>query len=144
MKYSLILAFVLILSFAYGYKELKAADGHKALMELESGNHNIYVLFFHITASIGSDLAMTNDQFERALISQVLEKNDNFIYQKIDAKNQDFDELVAKTEIILTELEKSPSILIIENSKGVWIHGPDTVAKIGEYAEIYKKRSEAK
>ena len=134
----------MILGFTHGYKPIDAKNGHNVLMQLESGDHEIYVIMFYSQGAIGSDIANINDEYERALISQVLDKNDNFYYAKIDAKNPEFDELILSTEIVVNELEKSPSILIIENSKGVWIHGPETVAKIGEFAELYKKRNQKK
>lgn len=132
-----------ILSLVSAYNKLEASNGHDILRELEGNNHNVYVVMFHAGATNGSPLAHGNDDYENALISRVLDKYPNFFYAKVDANNKDYDELVKECAIEIDQLQKSPSILIMENGNGAWIHGPQTITKLEEYAPAYNKRSQA-
>ena len=39
------------------------------------------------------------------------------------------------------ELKHSPSVAIIEYGQGVWIHGPETVARIANYAPAFAQKA---
>ena len=134
--------FILFLAIAFGFNTLDSKNGHDVLRELEAGNHNVYVIMFHAGATEGSALDERNNDYENTLNDRVLDKYENFWFTKVDANNRDYSELIKQCDIIVDDLRKSPSILIMENGNGAWIHGPQTIAKLEEYAPAYNKRSQ--
>ena len=138
----IVLALAMILAVAFAYNKLDSSNGHDILRELEAGNHNVYVIFFHAGATSGSALDNRNSDYESALFDRVLDRFPEFWYAKVDANNKDYAELINQCDIIVEDLQKSPSILIMENGNGAWIHGPQTIAKLEEYAPAYNKRRE--
>ena len=140
MKLALFIIVALAAS-AFGFTTVDHNNGHDILREVEAGNHNVYVIMFYAEAAEGSGLANRNKDYEDALNSQVLDNFGSFFYTKVDARNQDYQDLVDEVGITVSELQKSPSVLIMENGNGAWIHGPETIAKIAEYAPAYNKRS---
>ena len=139
MKVALLIAALIACSFAY--KTMDHNNGHEVLRELEADNHNVYVIMFYAGATEKSALANRNNDYEDALINRVLESFGDFTYTKVDARNRDYEELVNAVGINTSELQKSPSVLIMENGNGAWIHGPETISKISEYAPAYARRS---
>ena len=139
MKIVLLLAALIACSLAYN--TMTHNDGHEVLMELEEGNHNVYVIMFYAGSTEGGALANRNNDYEDALIKRVLETFDDFTYTKIDARDRDYEDLVTAVGVSTSELQKSPSVLIMENGNGAWIHGPETISKISEYAPAYAARS---
>ena len=137
----LALLFIALIACAYGFKKLEHNNGHEILRELEAGNHNVYVIMFHAGATEGSALANRNNDYEDTLKSKVLENFGEFFYTKVDARNNDYQELIDACGINVAELQKSPSVLIMENGNGAWIHGPETISKIADYAPAYQRRS---
>ncbi len=136
-----IVLFLALLAVAFGYTAMEHNNGHEILRELEAGNHNVYVIFFYAEAAEGSALANRNSDYEETLTKKVLEEFSGFYYAKVDARNDDYEELVSTVGVNINELQKSPSILIMEHGNGAWIHGPETISKIAEYAPAYQKRS---
>ena len=141
MKFALLITVALI-ACAFGYTEMDHNNGHEILRELEAGNHNVYVIFFYAQASEGSALDTMNRDYENTLRENILENFGAFFYAKVNARNADYQELIDAVGINTTELQKSPSILIMEHGNGAWIHGPETISKIAEYAPAYQRRSE--
>ena len=143
MKLALLLTLALV-ACAFGYKTLEHNNGHDLLKELEAGNHNVYVIMFYVNATEGSTLANVNRDYEATLNSKVLDDNSNFYFTKVDAADKEYDVLIDELGLNVDELQKSPSVLIMEHSVGAWIHGPETISKIAEYAPVYKQRSQNK
>ena len=141
MKLTLVLT-ILLLACAYGYNTLEHNNGYEILNELEAGNHNVYLIMFYANATEGSPLAERNNDYEEALKERVLDNYPNFYYTKVDARNKDYEELINKSGISINDLQKGPSIFIMVHGNGAWIHGPETIAKIIEYAPAYNRRSE--
>ena len=137
----IVIVLLALFAFSYGYNVLEHNNGRDILDELEGNNKNVYVLLFQAGATEGSALANRNDDYENALISRVLENYPDFWYSRVDANNRDYEELVSECGIDDAELQKSPSILMIENGNGAWIHGPQTITKLEEYAPAYDRRS---
>ena len=136
-----VLLFAALLAFSLAYRTMDHNNGHDVLRELEAGNHNVYVVMFHAGATEGSALANRNNDYEDALINKVLENYGDFIFTKVDGRNNDYEELINAVGINVNELQKSPSVLIMEHGNGAWIHGPETISKIAEYAPAYSRRS---
>ncbi|CAI2382332.1 unnamed protein product [Moneuplotes crassus] len=130
-----------LLAVAFGYVTMEHNNGHEVLRELEEGNHNVYVIFFYAEGVEGSDLDARNNDYEETLITKVLDDYPEFHYAKIDARSSDYEELVSTVGVNVNELQKSPSILIMEHGNGAWIHGPETISKIAEYSPAYSTRS---
>ena len=130
-----------LLAVAFGYVTMDHNNGHEVLRELEEGNHNVYVIFFHAEGVEGSELDNRNNDYEETLITKVLDDYPKFHYAKVDARDSDYEELVSAVGVNVNELQKSPSILIMEHGNGAWIHGPETISKIAEYAPAYGTRS---
>ena len=140
MKYTAVIL-ALLITFSYGYVKMTHANGRDVLDELQGGNHNVYVIMFVAGATEGTGLANRNNDYEENLIKKVLNNFENFHYTRIDARDKNYDSLVKAVGVNMGELQKSPSILIMEHGNGSWIHGPEAIAKISEYAQVYKKRS---
>ena len=136
-----IVLLLVILAVAFGYTTFEHNNGHEILRELEAGNHNVYVIFFYAGATEGSALANRNNDYEDTLVAKVLDDYPSFIYAKVDARDKNYEELVNAVGVNVNELQKSPSVLIMEHGNGAWIHGPETLSKIAEYAPAYNKRS---
>ena len=131
-----------LLASALAFSNLEHNNGYEVLKELEAGNHNVYIIMFYAGAAEGSALYSRNNDYEETLTSRVLESYGGFFYTKVDARNQDYAELVDALGVNTQELQKSPSVLIMEHGNGAWIHGPETISKIAEYAPAYSQRSE--
>ena len=136
-----VIMILMLLALSMGIEELEHSNGHDILRELEGNNNNVYIIFFYAAATDGSTLGNLNEDYEKALTSRVLDEYPEFYYAKVDANNKDYSEVVKQCGIDVDELQKSPSILIMENGNGAWIHGPQTISKIEEYAPAYSKRS---
>ena len=130
-----------LLAVTFAYTTMDHNNGHEILRELEACNHNVYVIFFYADATEGSGVANRNKDYEDTLVSNVLDNYPDFNYAKVNARDSNYDELVNAVGINVNELQKSPSILIMEHGNGAWIHGPETISKIAEYAPAYNKRS---
>ena len=140
MKYTALIL-VLLISFSYAYVKMTHSNGKDVLDELQGGNHNTYVILFVAGATEGTGLANRNNDYEENLIKKVLNSYEKFHYTKIDARDKNYDSLIKATGISVGELQKAPSILIMEHGNGSWIHGPEAISKISEYAQVYNKRS---
>ena len=83
-----------------------------------------------------------NDEYRQALKEQVLDANPSFYYTEVDATHQEYAGFVNNVMKVNTEeLKHSPSVAIIEYGQGVWIHGPETVARIANYAPAFAQKA---
>ena len=88
------------------------------------------------------NLQSKNDEYRQALKEQVLDKNPDFYYTEVDATHQEYAGFVSNVIKLNTEeLKHSPSVAIIEYGQGVWIHGPETVARIANYAPAFAQKA---
>ena len=79
------------------------------------------------------------DRYQQAL-DGVRKKYPDFTYSTVDASDRSYDDVMDAISLIRTELDQSPSILIMHKGNGEWIHGPQTISKIFEFAPAYEKR----
>ena len=73
--------------------------------------------------------------------TKVLDKYPSFKYIKVNADDSNYDDLVKACGVVKSQLNGSPSVLIIEGGIGVWIHGPQTMNKLEELAREYDAKS---
>ena len=135
------LVLCLIIACAFAYTKIEHSNGADVLNELEAGNHNVYILMFYHGDRKGSQIAQKNKDYEDALINGVLERYPGFRYTAINADDGRYSDLVRACGVVTEELRNSPSVLIMENGNGAWIHGPQTMNKIAEFAPVYSQRS---
>ena len=138
------LAFLLMSCFAYTQiKHLKGADILSKLKD-EKSNEVIVVMF-----TIG-DYIKSNPELEQLVnkyeegLSNILQRYPSFSYARVDAANQDYQDLVDAAAILPGKLQKGPAILMSTRGEGIWTHGDEAVEKIAEYAPLYEQKAKAK
>ena len=136
-----LVAFCVLLSASYGFNRIEHKNGDDILSKLEEGSDQIYVILFYAPKKRGQGQGPNQiDIDEKELTTRILSRYPNFSYAKVNALDPDFQSLVKACGIVTTELHESPSVLIIEGGVGVWVHGPQTINKIEEFANEYQKR----
>ena len=140
MKLS-ILALICLLAVAYGYVNLEHTKGQDILKRLEEGTNDVYVIFFYVSGQKGGTHNVRTAEDEKEVIGRVLNRHPSFKYAKVNADSPDYADLVKACGVNTAELHESPSVLIIEGGIGVWVHGPQTINKIEEFAAEYEKRA---
>ena len=118
------------------------SNGRDILKELQGNNNEVYVILFH-AGEKDQAVKMKTEEYLQALQS-VKNKYPDFTYTTIDASDKDYDDLIDAISLIRSELSESPSILIMHKGNGEWIHGPQTISKIMEFAPAYKSRMDNK
>ena len=135
------LVLCLLIAYSVAYVKVEHSNGADVLRELEAGNHNVYVLMFYHGDRKGSQIAQKNKDYEDALISGVLERYPSFRYAAVNADDDRYGDLIRACGVVPEELRNSPSVLMMENGNGAWIHGPQTMNKISEFAPVYSQRA---
>ena len=139
--------FVLLFSSALAWQGIEHKNGKELLHVLEGGYyqdgglHRVYVILFY-NPGVGSEaLRGKNDEYRAAVKAQILDRWPNIYYTEVDATNADYVKFAEDVIGVNTaELVHAPSILIMEYGQGVWIHGPEAVAKIAKYVPLYEER----
>ena len=140
MKISLLIL-ALFLASSMAYHTLEHSKGDDVLSKLEEGSNDVYIIMFYAPGHKGGNHNSKTKEDERELIARVLNKYPSFNYAKINAADPNYEDLVNACGIVTGELHEAPSVLIIEGGVGAWIHGPQTINKIEEFAQEYLKRS---
>ena len=142
------LLIALALSSAFAVNTLTHNNGKSLLHILEGGfyqdggSNRVYVIMFYNPGTGSPNLQAKNDEYRQALKEQVLDKNPDFYYTEVDATHQEYAGFVNNVIKLNTEeLKHSPSIAIIEYGQGVWIHGPETIARISNYAPAFAQKA---
>lgn len=120
-------------------KTLDHNSGKDVLKALQGGNNEVYVILFHAGSNKGEAITAKKEEYEAAL-QGVEKKYPGFTYSQVDASDRGYDDLIDAISLIRSELDKSPSVLIMHKGNGEWIHGPQTISKIFEFAPAYEKR----
>ena len=139
---SVILILALILAVSYSFHLVEHKNSKDILNLLEAGDNKVYIILFY---SPGQKGGMHNKQTsvdEKELLARVLERYPSFHYAKVNAEDKEYADLVKACGVNRGELHESPSVLIIEGGVGAWVHGPQTVNKIEEFAYEYARRAE--
>ena len=142
------LTLISILAFASAWNRIDHKNGKELLHILEGGYyqdgglHRIYVILF-FNPGVGSEnLRAKNDEYRAAVRAQILDRWPNIYYTEVDATNADYVKFAEDVIGVNTaELVHAPSILIMEYGQGVWIHGPEAVARIARYVPAYEERA---
>ena len=132
-----LLAFVLLALCCA--KDLDHSSGKDILKALQGGNNEVFVIMFHAGANSGDAIKAKTEEYQQAL-DGVRKKYPDFTYSTVDASDRSYDDVMDAISLIRTELDQSPSILIMHKGNGEWIHGPQTISKIFEFAPAYEKR----
>ncbi|CAI2383108.1 unnamed protein product [Moneuplotes crassus] len=138
---AVLLLFCIFIASTMAYHNLEHHNSTDILDKIQERDGQVYVLMFYSPGHQGGTHNAKTVEDERELIERVLKKHPSFHYAKINAADPNYKDLIETCGIVTTELHESPSVLIIEGGTGVWIHGPQTVNKIEEFAEEFLKRS---
>ena len=133
---------------ASAYNKVEHSSGKELLHILEGGYyqdgglHRVYVINFYNPGVGSKNLQDKNEEYRRAIKSQILDRSPNVYYTEVDATNADYAKFAEDVIGVNTqELIHAPSILIMEYGQGVWIHGPETVSRIAKYVPAYEERA---
>lgn len=108
----------------------------------DGGADRVYIIMFYNPGTGSPALQQKNDEYRQAIKTQILDKYPNFYYTEVDATHQEYAGFVSNVIKLNTEeLKHSPSVAIIEYGQGVWIHGPETVARIANYAPAFNQKA---
>ena len=136
-----------LLSFSQAWHKIDHTNGKELLHILEGGYyqdgglHRVYVIMFYNPGVGSENLQAKNDEYRAAVKSQVLDRWSDVYYTEVDATNADYVKFAEDVIGVNTaELIHAPSILIMEYGQGVWIHGPEAVARIARYVPAYEER----
>ena len=148
MKASLILAIALLALSVNAVNTITHNNGKSLLHILEGGFYQdgdanrVYVILFYNPGTGSQALQAKNDEYRQAIKTQILDKFPEFYYTEVDATHQEYAGFVNNVIKVNTEeLKHSPSVAIIEYGQGVWIHGPETVARIANYAPAFADKA---
>ena len=143
-----IVVLISILAFSSAWKQVEHSDGKELLHILEGGYyqdgglHRIYVILFYNPGVGSENLQAKNDEYRAAIKSQILDRWPNIYYTEVDATDKDYVKFAEDVIGVNTaELVHAPSVLIMEYGQGVWIHGPEAVARIARYVPAYVERA---
>ena len=123
---------------AFAMQNIQHTKGSDILNRLKDDDSGVTVVLFTFGDAIKSneELTKTNDEYEGDLFD-VLQSYSKFNYARVDASNEDYEDLIEAAEIDINQLTKSPSVLLAAKKEGVWVHGGETLDKIAEYAPVY-------
>ena len=108
----------------------------------DGGANRVFVIMFYNQGTGSQALQQKNDGYRQAIKTQILDKYPAFYYTEVDATHQEYAGFVNNVIKVNTEeLKHSPSVAIIEYGQGVWIHGPETVARISNYAPAFAQKA---
>ena len=137
-----------IISFSAAWNKVDHSSGKELLHILEGGYyqegglHRIYIIMFYNPGVGSENLQAKNDEYRAAIRSQILDRWPNVHYTEVDATDSDYVKFAEDVVGINTaELVHAPSLMIMEYGQGVWIHGPEAVARIARYVPVYEERS---
>ena len=114
-------------------------NGDDVLKRLQGGNNEVYVIMFTAGDNKGEAVKKKSKEYETAM-NGVQNKYPQFTYSTVDATNSNYKTLIDAISLITSELDKSPSVLIMHKGNGEWIHGPQTISKIFQFAPAYLQR----
>ena len=143
-----LLALLSIFAVSNAWNKIDHTNGKELLHILEGGYyqdgglHRVYVILFYNPGVGSENLQAKNDEYRAAVRREVLDRWPNVYYTEVDATNADYTKFAEDVIGVNTaELIHAPSILIMEYGQGVWIHGPEAVARIARYVPAYEERS---
>ena len=96
---------------------------------------------FYVSGQKGGVQNVRTTEDEKELIGRVLDRYPSFKYAKVNADDKNYSDIVEAIGINTAELHESPSVLVIEGGVGVWVHGPQTINKVAEFATEYEKKA---
>ena len=140
MKITFLIALIMIISLSQAYENMTYSNGQEVLDKLEDGSDDINLIMFYVSGLQGGTHNVRTTEDEKELISRVLNKHPSFKYAKVNADDEKYSDLIKAVGINTAELHESPSVLLMEGGTGVWIHGPQTVNRISEFADDYEKK----
>lgn len=150
MKASMILVFA-VLAFTASVQAVNTLthNNGKSLLHIleggfyqDGGANRVYIILFYNPGTGSPALQAKNDEYRQAVKTQVIDKFPQFYYTEVDATHQEYAGFVNNVIKVNTEeLKHSPSVAIVEYGQGVWIHGPETVARIANYAPAFAQKA---
>ena len=138
MKLVLAVALLLTLGFTYGFHELAPENSEGMMNHLQGNNYNIYVLFFYDSSATDDKSRNVFKDIESRL-GDILNKNPEIFYAKIDHNNQAF----RKLESVLG-VTSVPAVLVTVHGKGVWLSGDNSylmTERLNDFLPAFKKSS---
>ncbi len=150
MKTGLVLCIVLALALNVAAVNTLTHNNGKSLLHIleggfyqDGGSNRVYIILFYNPGTGSPDLQAKNDEYRQALKDQVLDKFPDFYYTEVDATHQEYAGFVNNVINVNTEeLKHSPSVAIIEYGQGVWIHGPETIARVANYSPAFAQKAQ--
>ena len=88
-------------------------NGDDVLKRLQGGNNEVYVIMFTAGEGKGDAVKKKTKEYETAL-NGIQNKDPQFTYTTVDASNSNYNSLTDAISLIKSELDKSPSILIMQ------------------------------
>ena len=143
-----LIALLSVFAMTNAWNKIDHTNGKELLHILEGGYyqdgglHRVYVILFYNPGVGSENLQAKNDEYRTAVRREVLDRWPNVYYTEVDVTNADYTKFAEDVIGVNTaELIHAPSILIMEYGQGVWIHGPEAVARIARYVPAYEERS---
>ena len=143
-----LIALLSVFAMTNAWNKIDHTNGKELLHILEGGYyqdgglHRVYVILFYNPGVGSENLQAKNDEYRAAVRREVLDRWPNVYYTEVDVTNADYTKFAEDVIGVNTaELIHAPSILIMEYGQGVWIHGPEAVARIARYVPAYEERS---
>ena len=96
---------------------------------MKDEDHHIYVLFFYNgnpeQSEVGPLLKVRNDEERQRIQSQILEKYPQVAYADCEVSQGKFDNVMEQLGVDKAELNEFPTITVVDDGNGKWIHGPN-------------------
>ncbi len=108
------------------------------LDQLQGNNNMVYVVMFHAGDDRGEEVTSRTEEY-KAAINAMTEHYPAFTYAFVDASNPSYADLVTAVSLNRNELNESPTLMIMHLGNGAWMHGPQAISKLVEFAPVYEK-----
>ena len=126
MKYSLFVALLFIGVAICSYDYSHHQNGHELTVSLRDETQKVWVIFVESAGDGTDDKLKTQNKDVKAAVKNSLYNEDVF-YTELDLTSEDdqkkYKEFTDMTKLDLNLLKEGPTVVLVYDKKGYWIHG---------------------
>ena len=126
-----IILLAMCLSVSAAWQPFKFDTQHDMLEYMRDEDHYIYVILFY---NSGQETREDSERMRQIVFTEreaikkgILESFDNIMYAELDLKEGHYDEAAHEIGIETADTLEYPTLVIVDDGLGKWVHGPDLV-----------------
>ena len=125
MKYSLVFALLFIGATYAAFDFTHHQNGHELFVSLRDETQKIWVVFVEANDPENTEVKTQNKDVKAAVKNRLV--NEDVFYTELDLTEEDqqkkYQEFVDLTKIDADLLKEGPTVVLVYDKKGYWIHG---------------------